>query len=473
MRSGRINLALALLDGTAAVPAIWAASDWRWTADRQLSAAFDLPAPSWLLAFVLLWILISDRMQLSLFYPIRSELMARVVVANGIAGVCAAMLTVIFGPPLPNFNVGVFAVGFFCIVCITQLARRALYMRKHLGSGKRHRVVIVGGGVLARELAAALERDPAQRYEVAGFLAPEMEQVTGISPALNAENTITSISVPDYLAQKKIDQIYFTLPNSGDQDVLRLVAECRESGIAVSFVPHGYELFITRSVLRTVGGIPLVAVDERQTQARIPLVKTVADAAMATALLLLTAPLIGIVAAIVASTRGSALKREERCGIGGRSFKMYRFNIQRGPEGASWFERWIEIAKISELPQLWNVVRGDMSLVGPQAETAERAQYYSEWQKRSLTFRPGVTGYAQIYGLHGKSSQAEKGRYEIHYSFGWSPLLELTLVVQTLWFISRRIAIAVLFPAKSSVRTNTLPHGLEVASANGSQPSAD
>src|ERR1700722_7594647 len=154
MRSGRINLALAFLDGSAALLALEAASDWRWLTRGSVAGAIEWPAASWLLAFVILWILISDRLQLGAFYTVRSELMARVIVAGSIAGLGAGVLTAALGPPLPGFNVLLFAVGFLCAVTAIRAFRRAIYSRKHLGSGKRHRVVIVGGGVLARELAS-------------------------------------------------------------------------------------------------------------------------------------------------------------------------------------------------------------------------------------------------------------------------------------------------------------------------------
>ncbi len=473
MRSGRINLLLLALDGLAAVFALWIASSWGWMSTVQALTATGWAARCWTLAFLLLWIVISDRLQLSLFYPFRSELMARLCVGGAIGAVAAFAVTVALGEPLANFHAPVFASCFFLAVVVIRLARRAVYVGRHLQRARRKRVVIVGNGALARELAEALEQDAAQRYEVAGFLTPETEQLAGISEDYATESTLPGTGVAGYLSEKTIDQVYIALPNSGDPDVLRLVSQCREQGIAVSIMPHGYELFVTRSVLRNVGGIPLVAVDERRRQAKVPWMRTTTDAVIAAALLLLTSPLSLLVAVMLAKTRHTILRREERCGGDGKPFVMYRFDIERRIEAANWFEKWLAIAKLSELPQLWNVVRGEMSLVGPRAAPVQAEPRDGQWQKQRQGLRPGVTGYAQIYELKGKRNSSEVAHYDLRYCFGWAPLLEMTLMVQTVWSILRRIALVLVSPEQALGETRALSSYLEVAGVNGSQPGAD
>ncbi len=473
MRSGRINLLLATLDGLAAVLALCVASNPGWKGSVPAPAATEWPAGCWLLAFLVLWIVISDRLQLSLFYPFRSELMARLCVGGGIGAVAASTLTVALGRPFAAFRVPVFALCFFLAVVAGRVARRAIYLRKHLQRTGRHRVAIVGSGVLARELAESLEQDPARRCEVAGFLAPETELSAGLPEDYATESNLAGTGVAGYLSAKAIDQVYITLPNSGDPDILQLVSQCREQGIAVSIVPQGYELFRTRSVLRNVGGIPLAAVDERRAPVGVPWVRTVADAFIAATLLLLTSPVSLAVAAILASGRHAVLRRENRRGCGGRPFVMYRFDIDRRIGAATRFERWLAITTMSELPRLWNVVRGEMSLVGPRAESVQAASPDSEWQRQRLSLRPGVTGYAQIYELRGRRNSSEAARYDLRYSSGWAPLLEMTLMVQTLWYILRRTALALVSAEQALMETRGAPAYMEVAGVNGSQPGAD
>ena len=472
MRSRRIILWLVLVDGACALLALMAASDATWMSEGVPTQAIANSTTSWFLALLLVWILVCDKMQLGEFYPFRSELIARVVVATAIVGMGVVVLNGVIGPPLHGLRVSAFVAVFFAGVSIMRLMRRAMYVRRHLSS-KRHRVVIIGSGPLVCELTNSLRNDPRKRYDVIGVLAPEMQEMAGVFPHLAKERTVASICVSDYLTKKNVDQVYLALPNSADSDVLRLVAQCRAAGIAVSFVPHAYELFITRSVLRTIGGIPLVAVNERQVRGHLYRWKGSADACAAATILLLASPLMVAVGTILYRTRGRVFRREVRCGAGGRPFEMYRFNIERRESPANWFDRWLEITSISELPQLFNVIRGEMSLVGPRPETAERVQHYSEWQRQRLAYKPGITGYAQLYGLRERNSSDEKARHDIRYPLGWSPLLDLTMVLQTLWIICCRASKALLSLPRPAPVSDVLTVNMEVSSVNSSQPSAN
>lgn len=402
MRSKRIILWLVLTDGCSALLALWVASRMGWVNTGRAISLIEWPATSWFLALMLLWVLACDRLQLNQFFTFRSELIARIVVATAIASMGVIVLNSVDSAPLRGLSIPVFISMFFTTVSIVRLTRRGIFVQTHLRSKKTRRTIIIGSGPLARELAIALKQDPMQRYEVIGFLAPETEEMATVLPELKTEETIATIGVSDRLVKAQVDQVCLALPNSTDSDVLKLVAQCRAAGIAVSFVPHAYELLVTHSVLRYVGGIPLVAINERHTRRSSRQWKSAADASVAAVLILLTAPLMSIIAAVLWKSRGRAFRSESRCGVNGKLFKMYRFNIERDKDPADAIERWLETTSISELPQLFNVIRGEMSLVGPRPETAERVRRYSEWEKQRLGYRPGITGYAQLHGLREK-----------------------------------------------------------------------
>ena len=105
-----------------------------------------------------------------------------------------------------------FTTAFFIILSLCRLVRRELYIKFRLVPGKHHRVVIVGGGTVAHELASALKNDPLKKYSVVGILAPEMEEIAGSFPRTNAEETMSTLGIPQYLVSRRVDQIYFTLP---------------------------------------------------------------------------------------------------------------------------------------------------------------------------------------------------------------------------------------------------------------------
>ena len=118
---------------------------------------------------------------------------------------------------------------------------------------------------------------------------------------------------------------------------------------------------------------------------------------------------------------------------------MYRLNCARNGGASSLLERWLRMLSVSELPQLWNVAKGDMSLVGPRPESEERVKRYSDWQRQRLVCKPGMTGLAQVHGLREESSSEDKAYYDLRYIQDWSLLTDLALIVQTVWTILRRL----------------------------------
>jgi lipopolysaccharide/colanic/teichoic acid biosynthesis glycosyltransferase len=94
---------------------------------------------------------------------------------------------------------------------------------------------------------------------------------------------------------------------------------------------------------------------------------------------------------------------------------------------------------LNELPSLWNVLRGEMSLVGPRPESPERIKHYSEWHHQRLRFKPGITGWAQVHGSRDRDSSDEKARFDLHYILNWSPLLDLAVLLQSFATVLSRL----------------------------------
>jgi len=117
---------------------------------------------------------------------------------------------------------------------------------------------------------------------------------------------------------------------------------------------------------------------------------------------------------------------------------MYRMEIDREGEGGPAYERIMRDLSISEIPQLWNVLLGQMSLVGPRPESPERVRCYSEWQKERLKAKPGVTGLAQVNGLREQHASEDKTRFDLQYLLEWSPFNDLILLLQTIGTLAKR-----------------------------------
>jgi lipopolysaccharide/colanic/teichoic acid biosynthesis glycosyltransferase len=207
----------------------------------------------------------------------------------------------------------------------------------------------------------------------------------------------------------------------------------------VQLVPQRYELYLSKAKLTEIEDVPLLSLEE-QTLSTVGLkVKRIFDLLGVLPLLVLSLPLLVLSAAALRSQKDKVLRKELRCGKKGRLFWMYRLNVDREAPDLSGCE-WVLVRfSITELPQLWNVLKGDMSLVGPRPESPERVKHYSMWQRQRLSVTPGVTGLAQVNGLRENHSSEEKAHFDLQYIFHWSLFLDLSLLLQTIFTLVARL----------------------------------
>jgi len=159
---------------------------------------------------------------------------------------------------------------------------------------------------------------------------------------------------------------------------------------------------------------------------------------------------------------------------------MYRLNSDRHSDELSLPEFVMQQTSFTELPQLLNVIRGEMSLVGPRPEPPERVQHYSDWHRQRLTVAPGITGLAQVLGLRDQNSSEDKTRYDLEYILHRSLFLDVSLLLQTLWTLALRCfklkqRKAQLSPTHSDVAVVPMPVRFEenLSSAHSSQSGTD
>lgn len=300
------------------------------------------------------------------------------------------------------------------------------------------RVVIVGNGPVAREIATKFGRHPELLSLVVGFLSSEESGVEMQVPG-NARDSVTvsALKITDLLRARRVDEVVVTVPHMNPA-VLNMVARCRIEGIRVSVVPHPYELYLSKPELVDVGGLPVLQLHEANAAFADSSWKRSVDVVLGLILAALTAPLVVIGVFVLRNRPSGGLAREPRSGRMGIPFHMYRLNSARDRAGISKRESIMQQLSITELPQLWNVLRGDMSLVGPRPESPERVRHYSDWQRQRLNVKPGITGLAQVNGLREQHSSDEKTRYDLQYMLNSSPFLDLSLLMQTAWTLVMR-----------------------------------
>jgi lipopolysaccharide/colanic/teichoic acid biosynthesis glycosyltransferase len=338
----------------------------------------------------------------------------------------------------PIFLLGlsvILPLGFIGIRC---LAWRLVKSWSRLGATRR--VVIVGSSRVALEIANKIGAHPEMMIEVVGFLYPSGAAVSNDARSPQAgKSALRTLDVLDMFRQKKVQELILVehLPAGPETD--KLITSCFDARIQVHFVPQWYELYMSKARLTKIGDVPLVSVETRTLSSGMLGTKKIMDLAVGSLLFALASPLLAAITIALKWKNGKALKREFRCGLEGAQFGMYRFNVDRWAHNLDHFEGFLARFSLTELPQLVNVVRGEMSLVGPRPESPERVKHYSAWQMQRLRSMPGLTGLAQVHGLREHHSSEEKARFDLQYVYDQSLFLDLSIFLQTIYILTTRL----------------------------------
>ncbi|MEW6233807.1 MAG: sugar transferase [Candidatus Omnitrophota bacterium] len=323
---------------------------------------------------------------------------------------------------------------------------RILYLeRRRRWAYDRTRILIVGAGALGESVQRDIQQYSRLGHEVVGLVDDDIESRANGSPTLGKMSDLRQL-----VEQHRIDEIIVTSQIANRQELLDIISACQATGCKTRLLPELYEVTIGQVEIEQVAGIPLINVDSGSLSDWGVFVKRTIDiAASAITLLFLSilSPFIAI--AIKTSSPGPLFYRQERIGKDGKYFTLYKFRTmyidaetETGPV-LSWEEdprvtpvgRFLRRWHLDETPQLINVLRGEMSLVGPRPERPHFAQRFEEeipaYRLRE-SVRPGMTGLAQIHGFY-NSPVEHKLRYDLAYINNMSILLDLKILFLTLW----------------------------------------
>ena len=311
----------------------------------------------------------------------------------------------------------------------------------------KRRAVIVGGGPAVALIADAIRRHPWTGVELVGQLGQ-----SNAGDGLPVLGPIESLA--EVVTREKVDEVILTPEVSSWRD--RISERIPEDWRADLLVwPSPFETMIGRLRFRIVGDLPLLEARVRPLEGLAALAKRLFDAVVSSVLLLLSLPVLLLAALAVAATSvGGGFYRQTRVGKDGKPFELWKLRtMHKGAEvetGAvlaspgdprvTWIGRLLRAARIDEIPQLWNVLIGDMSLVGPRPERPE----FTERFLRSVpgyalrhSARPGLTGLAQVSGEYSTEPEI-KLRYDLAYLNNWSFGLDLSILLRTLPVILTR-----------------------------------
>src|SRR5260370_13581656 len=209
-----------------------------------------------------------------------------------------------------------------------------------LSRGRRatRRVVILGGGHLARELASKIARHPELLLEVVGLLYPSGSDSSDEFVAPYPELVwLRSLNVLTLLERQRIEELIVVMPQPAGLEVEKLISKCREANICVRLVPHWYELYVTEAQMTEIDGVPLISLEERNISTLALWVKRVVDLVGGVVLLFVSSPFLLVSTAMLRRQKGQAFSTELRCGMVGQRFQLFRLNVERASASLSRF----------------------------------------------------------------------------------------------------------------------------------------
>ena len=358
-----------------------------------------------------------------------------VVLGNLLAVVSLAALLYLFR--LQEFSRGV--LGIYYITVVAAMVGKRLIVRGSLryfrarGYNQKHNLV-VGGGHLARRYAETVEKDKSLGVQLDGVIPPRGD---GWARQLEAK-----------LHGDGIDEVILALEPEELGVTVQVIQLCEKSGTKVSVIPFYNDVIPTRANIDNIGSIKLIQL--RTTPLDEPFNAALKRAfdivASALGLLLLSPLLLFIAVAIKLSSPGPVLFRQERVGLNKKHFTMLKFRSMRvndaqdtawstdADDRRTWIGRLIRKFSLDELPQLWNVLRGDMSLIGPRPEIPYFVERFRETVPLYMVknqVRPGITGWAQVNGFRGDTSIPKRIEHDIWYIENWSFGLDIRILFMT------------------------------------------
>lgn len=327
------------------------------------------------------------------------------------------------------------------------------YMRRRFRAGLGlRRVIIAGTGELARHVADRFLQNNDYGYQIIGFIDDSEKADTLGYRGMPLLGTLSDAE--EVISRERIDQLYVALPLDQHLKMLGLIEVANRECIDVKVIPDFLQFVTLRARLEELDGIPLINVNDVPLQGFNSALKRVIDiSCSAVALSVLAFPMLAIAAAIRASSTGSILYRQERMGLDGRPFELLKFRSMfkdaekdTGPVWASENDprrtplgRVLRRLSVDELPQLWNVLMGDMSLVGPRPE---RPFFVKQFKDRVPQYmlrhkvKAGITGWAQVNGWRGNTSIEKRIEYDLYYIENWSVALDFKIMWLTVLHLS-------------------------------------
>jgi len=317
------------------------------------------------------------------------------------------------------------------------------------------RVLIVGTNRRARRFIKLINQHPDLGIRVAGVIDITSERK---GEKIDGYEVIGSLDdIPEIINRNVVDEVVFIVPRSWLSNIENIMLYCESAGLRVNLAVDLFNLKFSNSKQTDLFGFPLLTFESTSSKFGQLFIKRIFDFIAASIGLLLLAPLFLIVSILIKSTsQGPVFFKQLRCGLYGRKFVFYKFrtmiadaesklhdllkfNEMNGPvfkmqndPRITKIGKWLRKFSIDELPQLWNVVKGDMSLVGPRPPIPYEVEKYDAWERRRLSMRPGITCLWQIGGRNVIADFKQWMNLDLEYIDNWSLGLDFKILLKTI-----------------------------------------
>ncbi|MDO9292625.1 MAG: undecaprenyl-phosphate glucose phosphotransferase, partial [Hydrogenophaga sp.] len=328
---------------------------------------------------------------------------------------------------------------------------RQLLLRHASQPESRRAAIVIGGGALGVKVARALHGIDNRGSDFLGYFDDRSDARLHESAATNRLGGLNDVAT--FVREKGVREVFITLPLGSQPRIVELLERLQGTTASLFFVPDVFGISIIQGRLQDMNGVPVVGICETPFTGTNELIKRISDVVLSSIILILTSPLLLVLAiGVKLSSPGPVIFKQRRNGLEGEEIIVYKFRSMttqdngpvvrqatRNDARLTPFGAFMRRTSLDELPQFINVLQGRMSIVGPRPHAVAHNEQYRNLIKAYMVrhkVRPGLTGWAQINGLRGETDTIEKMQmrveYDLEYLRNWSITLDLQIILRTM-----------------------------------------
>jgi Undecaprenyl-phosphate glucose phosphotransferase len=334
------------------------------------------------------------------------------------------------------------------LVASHMVVRNILMVLRRRGKNLRY-VLIAGAGELGREVAERIDLHPEMGFKIVGFLTTQEKKVGTLINGYPVLGLLDDVS--EHIKEHEVDKLFITLPMKSQDHFERVLFNLGEESVDIKVVPDLMQYMSLSGGVDNFDGLPIVNLTESPIYGWNLVFKRATDIVISFLAIVITSPLMILISLLIKlESRGPVFFVQERVGLDRKVFKMYKLRSMRmGAEsnsGPVWTKEndvrrtrlgvLLRKTSLDELPQFFNVLAGDMSMVGPRPE---RSIFVEDFKKSvphymlRLKMKAGITGWAQVNGWRGNTCLEKRIEHDLYYIKHWSLLFDIKILIKTLW----------------------------------------